>query len=276
MKPRALIKPLLVAAAMVAGQAVAAPSAQQVLTASPIDDIVAHYPAMMKQGIEDGLARVGQMPPMVTATIGQVVSHSFRDADIEQQIVANLENNLTPDQLASVHDWYKTPVARKIAEAEIAASAPSVWKEIQAQGPELSKKYRNTERSRMFERYDRAARATESAVDTTIAVQLGLATAMSAFSPGAMSQQELRQAIENQRSTLRGVVGQQVFDSYLYTYEDISTQEMSLYLDFLESAPGAAFSKTVTSSIQQAISEPIESVSSQMVRLLAPAAGGKQ
>ncbi|MDO3720536.1 DUF2059 domain-containing protein [Marinobacter sp. chi1] len=253
----------------------AAPSAQQVVTASPIDDIVAQYPAMLKQGIQDGLAQVGQLPPAVTATIGQVVSLSFRNADIEQQIVENLENNLTSEQLASVHSWYETPVARKIAEAEIAASAPSVWKDIQAQGPELSRKYRNTERSRMFERYDRAARATESAVDTTMAVQLGLASAMVSLSPNSMSQDELRQAIESQRSTLRGVVGQQVFDSYLYTYEDISAQEMSLYLDFLESPPGVAFSRTVASSIQQAISEPIESVSAQMARLLSPTGGSQ-
>jgi|AntDeeMinimDraft_5_1070356.scaffolds.fasta_scaffold03906_2 hypothetical protein len=36
----------------------------------------------------------------------------------------------------------------------------------------------------MSERFDRASRATESAVDTTIAMQLGLATAMASSAPG--------------------------------------------------------------------------------------------
>lgn len=50
----------------------------------------------------------------------------------------------------------------------------------------------------------------------------------------------------------------------------ISAQEMGLYIDFLESGSGSAFSKTVTQSIQQAITDPIESIGNQMARFLAP------
>lgn len=70
MKLGTLVKPVLVAALLVSGSATAAPSAQQVLAASPVDDIVAQYPAMMSQGIRDGLKRTDQIPPMVAETIG--------------------------------------------------------------------------------------------------------------------------------------------------------------------------------------------------------------
>ena len=122
----------------------------------------------------------------------------------------------------------------------------------------------------MFERFDRAARATESAVDTTIAVQLGLATAMAAFNSDSDNYDALKQKIESQRGKIRSVVERQVYDSYLHTYEKISAQEMGLYIDFLESGSGSAFSKTVTQSIQQAITDPIESIGNQMARFLAP------
>ncbi|AOY86935.1 hypothetical protein BKP64_01375 [Marinobacter salinus] len=276
MKLVTLVKPLLAASLLVAGSASAAPDARQVLSASPVDDIVAQYPAMMSQGIREGLKRSGQMPPMVAETIGHVVSSSFSAADIEQQIVENLDQQLSDAQLKDVGEWYGTPVARKISASEIAASAPSAWQDIQARAPELNRKYKGTDRARMFDRFDRASRATESAVDTTIAVQLGLATAMAAFSSDSVHYDEIEQRIESQRSTLRGVVGQQVYDSYLYTYEGISAQEMDLYLDFLESPAGAAFSKVVTDSIQQAITDPIESVGSQLARFLSPAPKGGQ
>lgn len=276
MKLRTLVKPLLVAGLFAAGPSFAAPSPQQVLAASPVDDIVAQYPAMMSQGIRDGLKRGGQVPPMVAETVGHVVSSSFSAADIEQQIVRDLDANLTDQQLEAVRDWYETPVARKISAAEIAASDPAAWKDIRARALELNKQYRGTDRARLFDRFDRAARATESAVDTTIAVQLGLATAMAAFSSDSMQYDQLKQQIESQRSTIRGVVGQQVYDSYLYTYEKIGSQEMALYMDFLESGPGAAFSRVVTNSIQQAITEPIESVGKQMARFLAPEPAGGQ
>lgn len=270
MKRIPLIKPLLVTVLLFSGSVQAAPDARDVLVASPVDDIVARYPAMMSQGIREGLKQNGQLPPMVANTIGNIVSSSFSAADIEQQIIADLEKGLTEPQLQAVHDWYETPVARKISAAEIAASAPSAWQEIQASAAELNSQYKGTRRAAMFDRFDRAARATESAVDTTIAVQLGLATAMTAFSSDSVNYEQLRQRIESQRSMLRGVVGQQVYDSYLYTYQSIGAQEMDLYLEFLESPAGAAFSKVVTNSIQQAITEPVESIGKQMSRFLGP------
>ncbi len=271
-----IIKPLLITALLVNGTAQAAPDARQVLEVSPVDDIVARYPAMMSQGIREGLKQNGQLPPMMANTIGNIVSSGFNSVDIEQQIINDLQAKLTDSQLQAVHDWYETPVARKISSAEIAASEPSAWPKIQSSAMELNSRYKGTRKAEMFDRFDRAARATESAVDTTIAVQLGLATAMAAFSSDSANYEQLRQRIESQRSMLRGVVGQQVYDSYLYTYQNIGGQEMDLYLEFLESSAGSAFSKVVTNSIQQAITEPVESIGKQMSRFLSPESPGGQ
>ena len=271
-----IIKPLLITALLVTGTAQAAPDAREVLEVSPVDDIVARYPAMMSQGIREGLKQNGQLPPMMANTIGNIVSSGFNSVDIEQQIIKDLQAKLTDSQLQAVHDWYETPVARKISSAEIAASEPSAWPKIQSSAMELNSRYKGTRKAEMFDRFDRAARATESAVDTTIAVQLGLATAMAAFSSDSANYEQLRQRIESQRSMLRGVVGQQVYDSYLYTYQNIGAQEMDLYLEFLESSAGSAFSKVVTNSIQQAITEPVESIGKQMSRFLSPESPGGQ
>ena len=275
MKRLALVKPVLVVAMLGVGSAQAAPDAASVLEASPIDDIVEQYPAMLSQGIREGLKQRGQVPPMVADTVGYVVSSSFSADRIEQQIITDLQAQLTDEQLQAVSEWYQTPVARKISSAEIAASAPEAWPQIQASAPELNRKYKGTPKAEMFDRFDRAARATESAVDTTIAVQLGLATAMSALSSESMHYEQLERRIENQRGMLRGVVGQQVYDSYLYTYDKVSAQELTLYLDFLESPAGKQFSQVVTSSIQQAIMEPVESIGRQISRFMAPPAGSE-
>ena len=271
-----IIKPLLITALLITGTAQAAPDARQVLEVSPVDDIVARYPAMMSQGIREGLKQNGQLPPMMANTIGNIVSSGFNSVDIEQQIIKDLQAKLTDSQLQAVHDWYETPVARKISSAEIAASEPSAWPKIQSSAMELNSRYKGTRKAELFDRFDRAARATESAVDTTIAVQLGLATAMAAFSSDSANYEQLRQRIESQRSMLRGVVGQQVYDSYLYTYQNIGGQEMDLYLEFLESSAGSAFSKVVTNSIQQAITEPVESIGKQMSRFFSPESPGGQ
>ncbi|WP_244178262.1 DUF2059 domain-containing protein [Marinobacter shengliensis] len=244
----------------------ASTDARDVLAASPIDDIVGQYPAMMSQGIRDGLKQSGQVPPMVADTIGYVVSSSYRAEDIERKLVASLDESLTSKQLEEVYAWYQTPVAQKISRAEIAVSAPSAWSEVRNRAGELNEAYKGTARERLFDRFDRASRATETTVDTTIAVQLGLATAMAALSSDSVHYERLRQRLENQRGMLQGMVGQQVYDSYLYTYRDISVQELGLYLDFLESESGKRFTEVVTESIQASITDPIETIGSQLAR----------
>ncbi|WP_323751384.1 DUF2059 domain-containing protein [Marinobacter sp.] len=260
------MKPLLIAGLLVSSLAQAAPSAQQVLEASPVDDIVVQYPAMMGQGIRDGLKQKTQVPPMVADTIAYVVQNSFRPEEIKRKIASNLEASLSNEQLAQVHDWYQKPVAKKIARAEVAASAPAIWPQIRKQAPELNKINKGTDREKRFDRFDRAARATESAVDTAIALQLGLSSAMAALRGEPVNPDEVRQQLEAQRPALQGVVGQQVYNSYLYTYQKITPNEMAMYLEFLESDAGQQFTKVVAESVQQAVTEPIENIGNQLAR----------
>jgi hypothetical protein len=42
-----------------------------------MDEIIAQYPAMMSQGIRDGLKQTGQVPPMVADAVGYAASNSF-------------------------------------------------------------------------------------------------------------------------------------------------------------------------------------------------------
>lgn len=268
-----LVKPLLVSALLLSGAAYASPDAREVLAASPIDDIVGQYPEMMSQGIRDGLKQSGQVPPMVADTIGYVVSSSYRADDIERKIVSSLEASMTSQQLEAVNDWYQTPVAKKIAQAEIAASAPAAWSEMRSRAAALNAANKGTAREALFDRFDRASRATASAVDTTIAVQLGLATAMAALSNNSVHYAQIQKRLENQRPMLQGMVGQQVYDSYLFTYQDISLQEMNLYLDFLESDAGGNFTRVVTDSIQESITAPIENIGTQLTRFMSFGAG---
>lgn len=268
-----LVKPLLVAGLMLSGVAYGSPDAREVLSASPVDDIVGQYPEMMSQGIRDGLKQSGRVPSMVADTIGYVVSSSYRADEIERKIVSGLEASLNSAQLAEVNDWYQTPVAKKIAQAEIAASAPAVWPEIRSQATALNEANKGSAREKLFDRFDRASRATESAVDTTIAVQLGLATAMAALSSDSVHYEQLSKRLEGQRDVLQGMVGQQVYDSYLFTYRNINMQEMNLYLDFLESDAGSRFTRVVTDSIQESITAPIESIGTQLARFMSFGAG---
>lgn len=263
------IKPVLGFLLVFSGLAQASPLAQSVLEASPVDDIVAQYPAMMSEGVRQGLSQSGQVDPMVVTTVTAVVRNAFRAADMQAELVSDLASSMADEQLRAVGRWYQTPLAEKISRAEIQASNPDAWPAIQQGAADRQARFKGTERAQLFRRYDRAARATESAVDTTMAVQLGLATAMSAFQGSAgPGFDKLKQMIESQRDQTRAVVAQQVYDVYLHTYRDLSVDELKDYIGFLESEAGARFTGVVTNSIQNSITRPVEAVGRQLVRFL--------
>lgn len=265
------IKPVLWVLMAVAGLAQASPLARSVLEASPVDEIVAQYPAMMSEGVRQGLSQSGQVDPMVVATVTAVVRNAFRAADMEAELVSDLDSAMSDGQLQAVGNWYQTAVAEKVSRAEIAASHPDAWPQVQQGAAERQARFKGTERAEMFTRYDRAARATETAVDTTLAVQLGMASALSAFQGSAgPGFDQLRQMIESRREQTRAVVAQQVYDMYLYTYSEVSVDELKEYIGFLESDAGARFTGVVTNSLQQSITRPVETVGRQLARFFGP------
>lgn len=257
--------------ALLAGAATtwAAPSAEQVVEASPIDDIISQYPQMMNQGIRQGLSQGTQLQPFLVNSIGSVVSSAFSGAGIEQKLIQDIGEKLNDQQLEEVLEWYQTPLAERISRAEVNASSPSAWKEVQARAGELGKSYQGSEFAGLFDRYDDAARATESSVDTAIAVQLSMATAMNALrGSNAVPAEQLREQIESQRTMLRGQVGQQVYTAYLYTYNEFEPDELREYIEFLESDAGAAFTRVSTESIQTSLMDPVDMISQKLSQLL--------
>jgi len=265
------VTPVLVLLLFLSGLAQASPLAKSVLAASPVDDIVAEYPAMMSEGVRRGLSQSGTADPMIVTTVTAVVRNAFRAADMQSQLVSDLSSAMTDKQLKTVRDWYETPLAQKISRAEVEASGPQSWKKIEDGASDLQARFSGSERAGLFTRYDRAARATESAVDTTVAVQLGLATAISAFQgSGSPGFEKLKQMIEGRREQMRAMVAQQVYDMYLYTYRDLSVDELKDYIGFLETDAGAEFTRVVTASIQDSITRPVEAVGRQLARFLGP------
>lgn len=260
---------ILVAMSLLSANTVAANSlAESVVRESPLHEVIEQYPAMMDQGIRNGLERTGQVPPFMVATIGHVVSRAYSVPQIRQQVVTDLDAGLDQQQLRSVLTWYESSLGQRISQAEVAAAQPSAWGKVEANGAALIEKYQGTERARLFDRFDRASGVTESAMDTTMAVQLSLASAMGALGgEQGSSAEQIRQRIESHRPALRRMVEHQVYAGYLQTYDKLSTGELEQYIRFLESGAGSSYVGVVTGSIRKAMLRPIETMGSQVVQI---------
>ena len=83
----------------------AAPTAQQVVEASPIDDIIDQYPAMLNEGIRQGLSQGTQLQPFLVNSIGAVVSTAF-SGEYRRRWSRIRRVSVSPEE--AVADWYQT------------------------------------------------------------------------------------------------------------------------------------------------------------------------
>lgn len=245
--------------------------ADSVISNSALGVVIDQYPKMMTEGISQGLSQTGQLNPMIKAAISGMMGQAFNSTRIRNQVASDLDQGMSQDELARVNNWYQSPLGEQVAALEARAAMPAAWRVIESQGPALVERYKGTKRAHLFTEFDRASRATESAVDTAVAIQVGFATAMAAFNGAVVDTDVIRQRVESQRTMLRGMVEQQVYAGYLYTYEKLTNDQLRDYIRFMETGAGDRFNRVVTESVQQAIIEPIDSIAVGLARLLTPA-----
>ncbi len=262
---------LLILTVAVTGRVQASDLAQSVISSSALGTVIEQYPQMITESITRGIKQTGGVDPMVSGAIQLMVGQAFNSRRIRARVAASLDKELTPKTLTSVRDFYHSDLGARVAGLESAAALPSAWPQIESDGPALVKQYRGTERERLFDAFDQASRATENAVDTTIAVQTALGTAVAALRGKPADFDQIHSRVEMQRDMLTGLVEQQVYAAYLYTYKSLSDDQLKRYIKFLESPDGRQFSKAATESLKKAVLDPIQSISNGLNQLLSPA-----
>lgn len=252
---------------IVASAVQASALADSVVRLSPLGAIAEQSQAMLRTGIREGLLGTGQVDPLVAETIAGIGSRAFNPSQIRARLASDLAADLDSAQLASVQDWYQSDLGQRLTRAESNAAAPANWEAIHSAAPALLRRYADTPRERLFERYDQATTATDTAVETAMAVQLELADSLASLSEKD-SAESVRAQVQANRPAIERQVRAQVHLAFLSMYESFSDDELETYLQFLESGPGEAYISSAGDAVHDAIMEPVSSVGNQLVRML--------
>lgn len=259
-----VILPLLMATG-----ARAATLAEFVVQSSPLGEMSRQYPAMVRQGIREGLVASGHVEPFLADTVAGLASRAFSAPRMRARLVADLDEGMNQKQLETVYAWYRTSLGQRLAAAEAAASRPDAWDLLSERGAAMAARNRDSERAELFQRYDRAVDASDTTANIAEAAQRRLIPAyIAVMGHRAPDAETLEREIEHHRPAVRRQIETQVYHAFLNTYEDFSNNELKRYLDFLESESGRTFTEVAAGSIEQGLLEPLEAVGSQMARLL--------
>jgi hypothetical protein len=237
------------------------------LTQTGFDALLEQYPALVKAGVARR-ARFAGAPEQITRDSARLIDGVFIPAELNRELQQRLQQRFDTTELASLVSWYNSPVGQKIVAAEMQGVSQADYASLQDSLSALQARYQGTERERLFAAYDSATYATRMMVDNGAAIQVAMAAVLSGVikGPGLPAFAVLRQSIEAQRTAMRGVAGQQVYLNYLYTYQDISVEEIRDYIDFARSDLGARFFETLNSGLYEVLNAKSEGIEQQSLQ----------
>ncbi|MDY6903125.1 MAG: DUF2059 domain-containing protein [Thermodesulfobacteriota bacterium] len=215
-------------------------------------------PGIIEQGFDHAVVNNAQLQRLPADTRNKIRSHIaelFTPASMETVVVQAIGDGLTDAEIMHVLAWLESPLGRKITEMEEAAGNAGAIQEMQQYVKDLEKNPPPAKWLSLLQKLDRVVGATETSVTVNINTQFAITTAMiSALKPGATPNfPVIRRLLEKQRPSIARVMRPQILSSFLYTYRDLTSEELQAYIDFATTEIGKKYHRVIIGGVEKAL-----------------------
>ncbi|WP_088348239.1 MULTISPECIES: DUF2059 domain-containing protein [Rhodomicrobium] len=181
-----------------------------------------------------------------------------------------LQKLLTPEDKAALLQHYNSPLGRRISALEVKAAQPGEQAKAQAYAQTLlADPGKNADRLALYRAIDKASGATATVTNISINIATAMTTGMASATPGPkVDTGAIRAQIEKQRSAMSQKLAAATLASMAYTYRDLSAQDLTAYLAFLNSPAGKTLNAGVGTLLNQALALQSEDFGRQLAKNL--------
>lgn len=211
----------------------------------------------MRDGLLQGLA-AGEKPASaeVQQKVKTAATQAFEVERIRQAARRAVAQNTRAAYLPELLDWYQSPVARRISQAEVedTARAEADIKARTQRGMALVQAA-SPQRQQLLLRLVEVTRAPRSSADIVISMGSLLPLALMRFDPSAkqVPEAELRAALEDQRPQLIQAFETISLAGFAIAYQGLPDDALAAYANFMASAAGDHYTDIGEKSFEAAI-----------------------
>jgi len=213
---------------------------EQLMEKSGINEQIKQLPEHVQSGVDEIRNQNEDMTSENFDEIYAVIKESFDPAVVTQDIKTYLANQLEDAEIRGILEWLESPLGELITDFEEKASTPEAYEKIRAQFASLQE---DPGRVDLMRQLDRAIRATDSMVMMSENMQIAISMALMADLPKEeqMTQDQITYMVHKNRVQLKAAYKDQIIASFLYTYQDLSVEELNGYIGFAESEAGKKY-----------------------------------
>lgn len=212
----------------------------------------------MSGAFDQGFGRFADKVPEKTLNdLIKIGKDTFHEPTMGKIIVAHISKNMTDDQMKKVLDWHTTKIAKKITQLENAAATPEGQKSMVAYAQQLSKNQPEQAYIAQIQQLAVASKSVDLAVEIASNMQFSMGAGMAMATSGdkAVDLDKLAAQVEKAKPGLQQQLSQYILISMLYTYKDLSEQELNRYIEFASSPAGSKFYTAMFGGIDKAFTE---------------------
>ncbi|SDJ03341.1 DUF2059 domain-containing protein [Pseudomonas abietaniphila] len=185
------------------------------------------------------------LPPAVFDALVNNSNQRFAPQAMDQRAEQRLRQTLTDPNPAL--QFFQSPLGRKIVNAELTATRPDQLAK-NAQG--LPKMQASDNRLLIIGHLVSALPAKEAGAEVSLAIAGVAADSLSSMIPGLMGGGTTQAMLDGQRERLMAQISNDMSNTLLYVYRDLSDSELDEFSTFAESNEGKAYYQAALAAIR--------------------------
>jgi hypothetical protein len=185
------------------------------------------------------------LPPAVYEALVSNSNQRFAPQAMDQRAEQKLRQTLQDPNPAL--QFFQSPLGRKIVNAELTATRPDQLAK-NAQG--LPKMQASDNRMLIIGHLSNALPAKEAGAEVSLAIAGVAADSLSSMIPGLMGGGSTQGMLEGQRQRLMAQIANDMSNTLLYVYRDLSDAELDEFSTFAESNEGKAYYQAALAAIR--------------------------
>lgn len=178
--------------------------------------------------------------PVLAKKITAIMRESFDVKRAEENLYTFLIGNTQIGFLEKAVQWAETPLAQKINTEEMAASKPEAQAGLLRFMADLQETPPSEARVALIHEYEKITGLAELSTQIIIEVMRGMGESVNLALPEDKRQtpNQMEEEMEKARLDIREAMREQIIITSLYSYRNISDEELTQYIEFYKSETG--------------------------------------
>jgi hypothetical protein len=185
------------------------------------------------------------LPPAVYQALVNNSNQRFQAQAVDRRAQTQLRATLANPTPALA--FFQSPLGRKVVAAELKATRKD---QLAKHAKGLPKIQANDNRLLTIGHLAQALPAREAGAEVSLAIAGVAADSLSSMIPGLFSGGQAQGMLDGQRQRLMSQIGEDINNTLLYVYSDLSDEELEAFATFAESADGKAYYQAALAAVR--------------------------